>query len=159
MQTAPAVLIPLCGLPAVGKSTLAMALARRIGAVDLRIDTIEQAMRNAGLTVSGPEVYLAAGDLAEDNLRIGHTVLVDSVNPVAVTRNYWHEIAPRMKVALVEIEVVCSDKREHCRRVESRITDIPGLLAEVGFEARSVPFVHPEVEPGPHEMFVGRRRR
>ena len=31
------------------------------------------------------------------------------------------------------------------------------LLAEVGFEARSVPFVHPEVEPGRHEMFAGRR--
>lgn len=31
------------------------------------------------------------------------------------------------------------------------------LLAEVGFAARSVPFVHPEVEPCRHEMFVGRR--
>ena len=35
-----------------------MSLARRIGAVHLRIDTIEQAMRNAGFTVSGPEGYL-----------------------------------------------------------------------------------------------------
>ena len=32
------------------------------------------------------------------------------------------------------------------------------LLADVGFEARSVPLVHSEVEPGRHEMFVGRRR-
>ncbi|MXZ70611.1 MAG: class I SAM-dependent methyltransferase [Acidobacteria bacterium] len=32
------------------------------------------------------------------------------------------------------------------------------LLDEVGFDARTVPFVHPEVEPGRHEMFVGRRR-
>ena len=31
------------------------------------------------------------------------------------------------------------------------------LLAEVGFEARSVPLVHSEGEPGRHEMFVGRR--
>ena len=128
MQTVPVMLIALGGLPAAGKSTLAMALAQRIGAVHLRIDTIEQAMRNAGLTVSGPEGYLAARDLAEENLRIGHTVIVDSVNPVAITRDYWHETAARMNVGLVEIEVVCSDKRQHRRCVESRISDIPGLV-------------------------------
>ncbi len=121
-------LITLGGLPAVGKSTLARSLARRIGAVHLRIDTIEQAMRNAGFTVSGPEGYLAARDLAEDELRIGHTVIVDSVNPVAITREYWRETAARLTVELVEIEVVCSDERQHRRRVESRITDIPGLV-------------------------------
>ena len=121
-------LIALGGLPAVGKSTLARSLARRIGAVHLRVDTIEQAMRNAGFTVSGPEGYLAARDLAEDNLRIGHTVIVDSVNPVAITREYWRETAARLTVELVEIEVVCSDKRQHRRRVESRTTDIPGLV-------------------------------
>ena len=33
-------LIALGGLPAVGKSALARSLARRIGAVHLRIDTI-----------------------------------------------------------------------------------------------------------------------
>jgi len=30
------------------------------------------------------------------------------------------------------------------------------LLADAGFDARSVPLVHSEVEPGRHEMFVGR---
>ena len=33
------------------------------------------------------------------------------------------------------------------------------LLTDVGFDARSEPFVHPEVEPGRHEMLVGRRPR
>ena len=121
-------LIALGGLPAVGKSALAKSLARRIGAVHLRIDTIEQAMRNTGFNVSGPEGYLAARDLAEDNLRIGHTVIVDSVNPVATTRDYWREAAARLTVQLVEIQLVCSDKRQHRQRVESRITDIPDLV-------------------------------
>ena len=111
-----------------GKSALATSLARRIGAVHLRIDTIEQTMRNAGLNVSGPEGYLAARDLAEDNLRIGHTVIVDSVNPVAITRDYWQGTAAHLAVELVEIEVICSDERQHRQRVESRITDIPGLV-------------------------------
>ena len=121
-------LIALGGLPGVGKSTLAASLARRTGAVHLRIDTIEQAMRNVGFEVSGPEGYLAARDLAEDNLRIGHTVIVDSVNPLPITRDYWRETAARLTVKLVEIEVVCSDRRQHRVRVESRVTDIPGLV-------------------------------
>ena len=58
-------LIALGGLPGVGKSALAMSLAQRIGEVHIRIDTIEQAMRDAGFTVSGPEGYLAARDLAQ----------------------------------------------------------------------------------------------
>ena len=119
-------LIALGGLPGAGKSTVAMLLAERVGAVHLRIDTIEQAMRNAGFTVSGPEGYLAARDLARDNLRLGHTVIVDAVNPIAITRDYWRETAAQMKVKLVEIEVICSDKHEHRRRVESRAADISG---------------------------------
>lgn len=121
-------LIALGGLPGVGKSTIATSLARRIGAVHLRIDTIEQAMRNAGLKVSGPEGYLAARDLAEDNLRIGHSVIVDSVNPIAITRSYWHATAAHLAIDLVEIEVICSDKRQHRQRVESRVSDVPGLV-------------------------------
>lgn len=31
-----------------------------------------------------------------------------------------------MKVEIVEIAVVCSDRFEHRRRVESRVADIPG---------------------------------
>ena len=119
-------LIALGGLPGAGKSTVAMLLAERVGAVHLRIDTIEQAMRNAGFKVSGPEGYLAARDLARDNLRLGHTVIVDAVNPLAITRDYWRETAAQMKVKLVEIEVICSDKQELRRRVESRTADIPG---------------------------------
>ncbi len=50
---------------------------------------------------------------------------------------------------------------EHDRHVEGLFTRQRwlDLLTEVGFEARSVPFVHPEVELGRHEMFVGRRPR
>ena len=121
-------LIALGGLPAVGKSTLAKSLSRRIGALHLRADTIEQAMRNTGLDVSGPEGYLVARAIAEDNLRSGHSVIVDSVNPVEITRDYWRDTSALLAVELVEIEVVCSDKHQHRLRVESRVTDIPGLV-------------------------------
>ena len=53
-------LIVLGGLPATGKSMLAAHLARELRAIHLRVDTIEQAMRNSGLELSGPEGYLVA---------------------------------------------------------------------------------------------------
>ena len=111
-----------------GQSTLATSLAQRIGAVHFRIDTIEQAMRNAGLNVSGPEGYLVARDLAEDCLRTGHTVIIDSVNPLPHTREYWRRTAKKLNVKLVEIEVVCSDASQHRQRFESHGTNIHGLL-------------------------------
>ena len=36
--------------------------------------------------------------------------------------------AARLTVEFVEIEVVCSDKRQHRQQGESRITDIAGLV-------------------------------
>lgn len=46
-------LIVFSGLPGTGKTTLARDLASRAGAVYLRVDTIEQAIRNAGVLAKG----------------------------------------------------------------------------------------------------------
>ena len=93
----------------------------------LRIDMIEQAMRDAGQTVAGPEGYLVARDIARENLRLRLPVIVDAVNPIAYTRKLWHEIATATGARLVEIELVCGDSAEHRRRVESRTVDIDGF--------------------------------
>jgi len=42
-------LIIFGGLPDSGKTTIAWALAKRLGAVHLRIDTIEQTVRDSGM--------------------------------------------------------------------------------------------------------------
>jgi predicted kinase len=122
-------LIVFGGLPGTGKSTIAGLLAERLKAVYLRIDTIEQALRTCGTLPAGvlTEGYAVAYRLAEDNLRAGGTVVADSVNPLAVTRDAWVAVAERAAVPVVEIEVVCSDAAEHRRRVETRTTDVPGL--------------------------------
>jgi predicted kinase len=77
-------LIVFSGLPGTGKTSIATLLARETGAVYLRIDSIEQAMRDSGavrqcLDDAG---YRVAYAVAEDNLRIGRTVIADSVNPI-----------------------------------------------------------------------------
>ena len=76
-----------------GKTSIASGLARVIGAVHLRIDSIEQALRNSQVTVTGPEAYVVAHAIAVDNLRLGHTVIADSVNPIEITRAAWRSVA------------------------------------------------------------------
>jgi predicted kinase len=119
------VLIVLSGLPGVGKSTIARELARSLAAVYVRIDSIEQALRNGGVIVQG-EGYAVAHAVADDNLRAGQTVVADCVNPWPLTRDEWRAVGERIGVPVVEIEVVCSDRTEHRRRVESRVADIAG---------------------------------
>jgi hypothetical protein len=60
------------GLPGVGKSTLSQLLARELHAAYLRIDTIEQALRDQGVAMTGPEGYVVAYKVAADNLRLGY---------------------------------------------------------------------------------------
>jgi predicted kinase len=124
-----AALVILSGLPGVGKTAIARELASQVGAVHLRIDSIEQAMRSSqGLSVSLDDAgYRVAYAVAEDNLRTGLTVVADSVNPIQLTRDAWVEVAARAGVRAIEVEVQCSDVDEHRRRVEARIADLPGL--------------------------------
>jgi predicted kinase len=121
-------LVTFGGLPGTGKTTIARRLARAIGAIYLRIDSIEQAIRNCDPAQSRNDAgYRIAYAIAEDNLRIGRTVVADSVNPLEITREAWRDIGRRVQVSTVEIEVICSDLEEHRRRVEQRTGDISGL--------------------------------
>jgi predicted kinase len=126
----PQMLVIFGGLPGVGKTAIAQKLARRLGAVYLRIDSIEQALRDSE-AVSGPmndAGYRVAYAVAADNLLLGRTVVADSVNPLRITREAWREVARNAGVESLEVEIKCSDCDEHRRRVESRATNIPGLL-------------------------------
>jgi predicted kinase len=124
-------LVVVCGLPGTGKSSVAAALATRLGAVGLSVDPIEDALLGAGLPPSwevGVAAYEAARVMAEQNLALGRSVVVDAVNDGEPARDTWRTAAGRTGARLVFVVLTLDDATEHRRRLESRargLTHVP----------------------------------
>lgn len=116
------VLIILSGRSGVGKSAAARALALRTGAVWLRIDSIEDALRSCSLRMTRIDDagYAAAMAVARDNLGLGRRVIADMVNPWELTRDAWRAVAADAGARALDVELICSDPALHRRRVEAR---------------------------------------
>lgn len=115
------------GLPGAGKSTLARLLAERVKAAYFRIDTIEQGLRDlCSINVQG-EGYRLTYRIIKDNLELGIDVVSDSCNPWVLTRDEWEQVASDCGSKYVNIEIQCSDQKEHQRRIEERTNDIDEL--------------------------------
>ena len=121
------ILFIFSGLPASGKSTLAKFIVREYNAVYLRIDTIEQGLRDLCNTKVEGEGYRLAYRIASDNLKQNLNVVADSCNPINLTRNEWEEVAKLNKSDFINIEIICSDKTEHKKRAELRTSEVKNL--------------------------------
>ena len=122
-----AILFILSGLPAVGKSTLAKFIVKEFGAVYLRIDTIEQGLKDlCHIHVEG-EGYRLAYRMASDNLHLNNNVVADCCNPIELTRKEWEDVANKSGCRFINIEIVCSDKVEHRKRAEQRRSDVANI--------------------------------
>ena len=127
-------LIVLSGLPGTGKSTLAEGLSRTLSIPLFSIDSIEAAMWRGGLAKdqTGVAAYDVAIALADEHLRLGHSVIVDAVNPIEAPRAAWRSLAAKYRADIRIIECICGDEAAHRRRIEARVRDIAGM-AEVSW--------------------------
>ncbi|MDA0150201.1 AAA family ATPase [Vibrio sp. LaRot3] len=115
------------GLPASGKSTLAKRLAKHYSAMYIRIDSVEQGLRDlCNYSVEG-EGYRLSYRLIRDNLLLGNSAIADSCNPIPLTREEWQQVAIDANADFINIEVSCSDMLEHQHRVENRVNEVANL--------------------------------
>ena len=146
------VLAVFAGLPGVGKSTLAAGVAAELPAAVLAVDTVDFTLQRYDVTEPRPgfAAYGVVAALAEVQLRIGHSVIIDAVNPVRAARQLWVDLAERMQVPLRVVEVVCGDDAEHRRRVESRYAardhdGIPDWVRVLERQAEYEPYLGPRL--------------
>jgi len=118
-------LIILSGLPGTGKTTLAKLLAKKLSLVYLRLDCIETPYNtsNSNASING-EGYYAMINLAKENLQLNQNVILDSVNPLHVTRRMFTLLGEETKSDIFQFEIKIKDKLTHKKRVENRLPDI-----------------------------------
>ena len=121
------VLYIFSGLPGSGKTTLAKEISKILGSVYIRIDTIEQGIRDLCNFNVQAEGYRLAYRVIADNLNIGNNVVVDSCNLIKLTRNEYENITKENNYKYKNIEILCSNKNEHKNRIETRENDIKNL--------------------------------
>ena len=122
-------IIATSGLPGAGKSTIAEGLSQKLQTPVFSVDPIEAAMWVSGLapTETGIAAYRVAEALAAENLRLGHSVIIDAVNPVDAARAMWRNLSDTHRVPLTFIEVICSDATLHRQRIDARVRNIDGM--------------------------------
>ncbi len=123
-------LIVFAGLPGVGKSAVADRMARELGIPVLSVDPIEEGMHRAGLVPGdqrGRAAYDVAAQVAEHVLDLGQRVIIEAANAELKGRAVWHDLGRRTGVPPAFVEVVCSDRGAHRRRLEGREPGYPGV--------------------------------
>lgn len=149
METRKPILFIFSGLPGTGKTTLSKKICRTIDAFYLRIDTIEQALRDCISTDIQDEGYKLANKIAAENLALGKNVIADSCNPISLTRDNWQNTATESNANFVNIEIICSDTKEHQQCIETRLSDISGLVLPKWEDV-----VNREYHPWTHDKIV-----
>ena len=123
------VLIIVAGLPGAGKSTVADRISARLRVPVFSVDPIESAILASGIRRSfetGLAAYLVAERLADEQLKLGLSAIVDAVSPVREARELWRRLADRHGARRIIIECVC-EAGVHRRRLEARVRGMYGI--------------------------------
>src|SRR5512143_3265113 len=125
-------LIVFTGLPGTGKSGIAEAVARELGIPIFAKDWLEATLIRCELLPAegGPPLgsagYQLLTTLAERQLQLGQSVILDSVASTLSIRAEWRSLAQTYQAEWRVIECVCSDEAAHHARLNVRQRGIPG---------------------------------
>lgn len=120
----------VCGLPGSGKSTLSERISKKLGWPVFSVDPIESAILKSGIErgfETGLAAYMVAETLADEQLKLGHSTIVDAVSAVDESKQMWRSLAAKHKAELVIIEVHCSDEKLHKQHLQARVKNLHGI--------------------------------
>jgi predicted kinase len=120
-------LILFAGMPGSGKTTLARMVSRRLKIPAFAKDRAQRILRDHHLAPehSGDGYYIIL-DLADEQLSLGLSVILDATFPLDHFRTVASEIAARHKAKFCAIYCTCSDENVWRERMNHRVQYVPG---------------------------------
>ncbi|MEF8813545.1 MAG: AAA family ATPase [Halovenus sp.] len=117
-------LVVLCGLPGVGKSTVAAMVTETLGATRLRTDVVRKELfaEPAYSETETEQVYEGLYERARDRLEAGESVVLDATFARREYRSMSRELAATYDVSFSLVKVVCE-----ASVVERRLADREGV--------------------------------
>lgn len=125
-------LIIFSGLPGAGKSALAEVVGRKLCIPVFAKDWLEAVLLRSKLVPAEAEKQLGSIGydlltvLAERQLKLEQSVILDSVASTESIRNTWRALGKKYNANWRVIECICSDVSIHRARLEQRQRNIPG---------------------------------
>ena len=120
-------LILFAGMPGSGKTTLARLVAQKLHIPSFAKDRVQRVLRDHNLAdeASGDGYYIIL-DLADEQLALGMSVILDATFPLDHFRMVASEIAARHKANFCAVYCYCSDDNVWKRRMNHRVHYVPG---------------------------------